>query len=135
MEENVRKIRKSRISKGMRGAVRRGRLHRFSKWTELTYGIPWRSMYEKMRRGRIKLWERQGITECMKEYGFEGKPQELWDTCGRNHFAAFMEKRQMSRMTVWRKFSTGDFSELEMEGISTIYRKWRGMTDSKKEDA
>lgn len=125
MEENVRKVRKSRISTGRRGAVKRGRIHRFARWCEETYGTPWRSMYEKLRHGRVKAWEGAGIIRCMDEYGFHGNPGDLWNKCKRNGFCEFMETRQMSRMTVWKRFGANDFNALEMEGIVSTYRNWR----------
>lgn len=133
MEKTYRKVRKTRISTGSKRAVKRGRIHRFAKWTEDMYGIPWRSMYEKIRLGRIKTWEGSGIIRCMDDYGFHGNPDELWNRCVRNKFCEFMEEKQMSRMTTWRKFSANDFSELEMKGISATYRYWRENIDSIKE--
>lgn len=131
MKEITGNVRKTRITTGRRGAVKRGRIHRFSKWTEEKYGIPWRSMYEKLRKNRVKIWESAGITQCMDEYGFHGSPGELWTKCVRNSFCEFMEKKQMSRMTVWKRFGADDFTELEMNGLSATYRKWRNETDLK----
>lgn len=130
MEEKVRKVRKSRISTGAQRAVKRGRIHRFAKWAELEYGIPRRTMYEKLRRNRIKTWEGAGITRCMDDFGFHGTPSELWNKCIRNKFCEFMETRQMSRMTTWKRFSAGEFSGLEMNGISATYRYWRENIDT-----
>lgn len=133
MEKKIGKLRKTTIYGGSRRAVKRGRIHRFAKWTEDTYGIPWRKMYEKIRHGRIKTWEGCGIIRCMDEYGFHGNPCDLWNRCVRNRFCDFMEERQMSRMTTWKRFSAGDFSELEMKGISATYRYWRENVDSLNE--
>lgn len=133
MEQNVRKVAKTTICGGSRRAVKRGRIHRFAKWAEDRYGIPCRSMYEKIRRGRIKTWEGSGIARCMDDYGFHGNPGDLWNRCVRNKFCDFMEERQMSRMTTWKRFSANDFSELEMKGISATYRYWRENIDSLKE--
>lgn len=130
MERTYRKVKKTRITTGSKHAVKRGVIHRFAKWAGNRYGIPWRSVYEKIRKGRVKAWEGSGIIRCMDEYGFHGSPDELWDRCVRNKFCDFMEERQMSRMTTCRKFSTSDFSELEMKGISATYRFWRENIDS-----
>ena len=132
MEKTYGKVKKTRISTGLNTAVKRGRIHRFSKWVEHTYGIPWNSIYDKIRKGRIKEWEVCGIVRCMQEYGFHGSPGDLWNKCVRNRFVEFMEAKQMSRMTTWRKFSGNDFSELEMKGISATYRYWRENIDSSK---
>lgn len=132
MTEHSKKVRKTTISGGSHHAVKRGRIHRFAKWTEEFYGIPFRGMYEKLRRGKIKKWESVGITRCLQEYGFHGSPGELWNVCIRNKFCAYMETRQMSRMTTWKRFSANDFSELEMNGIRETYIYWRTNIDSKQ---
>ena len=130
MEENIRKVRISTIAGRSQRAVKRGRIHRFSKWIEKEYGIPWCSMYDKMRKNRIKTWEGKGIIRCMDEYGFNGTPSELWNKCVRNKFCQFMTTQQMSHMTTWKRFSKGTFSNLEMEGISATYKYWRECIDS-----
>lgn len=129
MEEKTRKVLKTTINGRSRRAAKRGRAHRFSKWVEGAYGIPYRSMYEKLRHGRIKTWEGAGIIRCMDDFGFHGTPEELWQRCVRNRFCEFMEERQMSRATVWKRFGAADFSSLEMEGISAVYRRWRREID------
>lgn len=134
MEGSVRKVRKSRISTGMHGAVKRGRIHRFSKWVEKTYGLKWQTMYEKLRRRRIKRWELEGLTACMEAFGFHGSPSELWNKCKRNAFSDFMESMQMSRNTVWKRFSADDWTELELRGVRSIYRMWMQNCELKKED-
>ena len=131
MKENVRKVRKTRISTGAHHAVKRGRIHRFSIWIEEVYGIPFRSIYEKMRQKRIKKWEGAGIIRCMDEYGFHGNPEQLWLRVKRNTFCDFMETKQMSRMTVWKRFGENNFTELEMNGICATYKYWRENVDSK----
>ena len=130
MKQNIRKVSKLALMGYKKRAVKRGRIHRFSKWIEQRYGIPWRTTYCKVREGRIKAGEGAGIEKCIREYGFKGSPKELWMSCTKNHFCDFMETKQMSRMTVWRRFSANDFSELEMNGISATYRHWRENIDS-----
>ena len=130
MVGKIKKMPKVRISTYRASAVKRGRVHRFSKWAGDTYGMPWRSMYEKLRRNRIKTWEGAGIIRCMSEYGFHGNPGELWDKCKRNQFCDFMFAKQMSRNTVWKRFSANDFSELELNGIQATYKRWREEIDT-----
>ena len=132
MKENIRKVSKIALMGYRTGAVKRGRIHRFAKWTEMTYGVPFRTMYNKLKTNNVKIWEGAGIIRCMDEYGFHGKPGELWNRCVRNKFCEFMETKQMSRMTVWRRFAEDNFSELEMNGISATYRNWRENIDSKE---
>ena len=91
MKRNIRKVSKSALMGYRDSAVKHGRLHRFAKWAEETYGIYWRSMYEKLRHGRVKKWEGAGIIRCMDEYGFHGTPGELWSRCVKNRFADFMK--------------------------------------------
>lgn len=131
MEQKVRKVRKSRISTGSHCAVKRGRMHRFAKWVEDVHGVPFRGMYEKLRGGRSKGWEDIGISRCMDEYGFHGTPTDLWNKCVRNRFCEFMETKGMSRMTTWKKFSAGEFTELEMRGIQDIYKFWHHNVETK----
>lgn len=131
MEQKIRKVRKTRISTGSHYAVKRGRLHRFAKWVEGVHGVSFRGMYEKLRGGRSKTWEDIGINQCMDEYGFHGTPTDLWSKCVRNRFCVFMETKGMSRMTTWKKFSTGEFTELEMQGIQNTYRYWRQNFETK----
>lgn len=131
MKEKIRKVPKMRISTYRHNAVKRGRIHRFAKWTEDIYGVPFRTMYNKLRKNRVKIWEGAGIIRCMDEYGFHGTPGELWTKCTRNRFVEFMKRKQMSRMTIWQRFGADDFTDLEMQGISAAYRQWRENVDSK----
>lgn len=131
MNENVKKVPKMRISTYRGSAVKRGRIHRFAKWTEENYGVPWRTMYEKLRRRRVKTWEGSGIVRCMDDFGFHGTPEDLWRKCVKKQFCNFMETRQMCYATTWKRFSRNDFSELEMKGISAVYRYWRENVDIK----
>lgn len=49
MEENIRKVSKMRISTYRDIAVKRGRVHRFSKWCAQKYKTSWRGIYESFR--------------------------------------------------------------------------------------
>ena len=130
MKQNIRKVSKMALMGYKERAVKRGRIHRFAKWANEVYGVPFRTMYNKLKTNNVKTWEGAGIIRCMDEYGFHGRPEDLWSRCVRNKFCEFMETKQMSRMTVWRRFSANDFSELEMNGISATYRHWRENIDS-----
>jgi hypothetical protein len=132
MKESIVKVRKSRISTGSHCAVRRGRVHRFAKWAEEVYGISWISMYDKLKKNRVKTWEGAGIIRCMQEFGFYGSPGDLWQKCVKNKFADYMETKQMSHMTTYRRFGENDFNELELNGISATYRHWRENIDPKR---
>ena len=132
MKESIVKVRKSRISTGSHCAVRRGRVHRFAKWAEEVYGISWISIYDKLKKNRVKTWEGAGIIRCMQEFGFYGSPGDLWQKCVKNKFADYMETKQMSHMTTYRRFGENDFNELELKGISTTYRHWRENIDPKR---
>lgn len=125
---------KKRIYTYRTNAVKRGRLHRFSKWVEQTYGVSWITMYDKLKKNRVKTWEGAGISKCLAEYGFHGNPRDLWNKCKRNLFCDFMESKQMSRMTVWRRFAANDFSKLEMDGIQATYKQWREEIDNQQSD-
>ena len=129
MNKNVKKVPKMRISTYIGNAVKRGRVHRFSKWAEDRYGIQWRTMYEKLRRGRVKTWEDVGIIRCMDEFGFHGTPDDLWGKCIKKQFCNFMETKQMCYATTWKRFSKNDFTEIELEGISSIYQYWKSNID------
>lgn len=131
MKKNIRKMSKTALMGYKDSAVKRGRIHRFAKWAEATYGVPFRTMYNKLKTNTVKTWEGAGIVRCMDEYGFHGNPGDLWNRCVRNRFCEFMETKQMSRMTVWKRFGANDFNELEMNGISATYRHWRESMDSK----
>ena len=133
MKESIVKVRKSRISTGSHCAVRRGRVHRFAKWAEEAYGISWISIYDKLKKNRVKTWEGAGIIRCMQEFGFYGSPGDLWQKCVKNKFADYMETKQMSHMTTYRRFGENDFNELELKGISATYRHWRENIDPKRE--
>lgn len=133
MKESIVKVRKSRISTGSHCAVRRGRVHRFAKWAEEVYGISWISIYDKLKKNRVKTWEGAGIIRCMQEFGFYGSPGDLWQKCVKNKFADYMETKQMSHMTTYRRFGENDFNELELKGISATYRHWRENIDPKRE--
>lgn len=132
MKESIVKVRKSRISTGSHCAVRRGRVHRFAKWAEEVYGISWISIYGKLKKNRVKTWEGAGIIRCMQEFGFYGSPGDLWQKCVKNKFADYMETKQMSHMTTYRRFGENDFNELELNGISATYRHWRENIDPKR---
>lgn len=132
MKESIVKVRKSRISTGSHCAVRRGRVHRFAKWAEEVYGISWISIYDKLKKNRVKTWEGAGIIRCMQEFGFYGSPGDLWQKCVKNKFADYMETKQMSHMTTYRRFGENDFNELELNGISATYRHWRENIDPKR---
>lgn len=132
MKESIVKVRKSRISTGSHCAVRRGRVHRFAKWAEEVYGISWISIYDKLKKNRVKTWEGAGIIRCMQEFGFYGSPGDLWQKCVKNKFADYMETKQMSHMTTYRRFGENDFNELELKGISATYRHWRENIDPKR---
>ena len=132
MKENIVKVRKSRISTGSHRAGRRGRVHRFAKWAEEVYGISWISIYDKLKKNRVKTWEGAGIIRCMQEFGFYGSPGDLWQKCVKNKFADYMETKQMSHMTTYRRFGENDFNELELNGISATYRHWRENIDPKR---
>lgn len=132
MKESIVKVRKTRISTGKHRAVRRGRVHRFAKWVEAEYGVSWFSVYDKLRKNRIKTWEGSGIIRCMDEFGFHGTPEELWRKCVKNRFVEFMETRQMCRATTYRRFKENTFNELELNGISATYRYWRENIDQKR---
>lgn len=133
MKESIVKVRKSRISTGSHCAVRRGRVHRFAKWAEEVYGISWISIYDKLKKNRVKTWEGAGIIRCMQEFGFYGSPGDLWQKCVKNKFADYMETKQMSHMTTYRRFGENDFNELELNGISATYRHWRENIDPKRQ--
>ena len=133
MKESIVKVRKSRISTGSHCAVRRGRVHRFAKWAEEVYGISWISIYDKLKKNRVKTWEGAGIIRCMQEFGFYGSPGDLWQKCVKNKFADYMETKQMSHMTTYRRFGENDFNELELKGISATYRHWRENIDPKRQ--
>ena len=132
MKESIVKVRKSRISTGSHCAVRRGRVHRFAKWAEEVYGISWISIYDKLKKNRVKTWEGAGIIRCMQEFGFYGSPGDLWQKCVKNKFADYMETKQMSHMTTYRRFGKNDFNELELNGISATYKHWRENIDPKR---
>ena len=132
MKESIVKVRKSRISTGSHCAVRRGRVHRFAKWAEEVYGISWISIYDKLKKNRVKTWEGAGIIRCMQEFGFYGSPGDLWQKCVKNKFADYMKTKQMSHMTTYRRFGENDFNELELKGISATYRHWRENIDPKR---
>ena len=132
MKESIVKVRKSRISTGSHCAVRRGRVHRFAKWAEEVYGISWISIYDKLKKNRVKTWEGAGIIRCMQEFGFYGSPGDLWQKCVKNKFADYMETKHMSHMTTYRRFGENDFNELELKGISATYRHWRENIDPKR---
>ena len=132
MKESIVKVRKTRISTGSHRAVRRGRVHRFAKWAEEVYGISWISIYDKLKKNRVKTWEGAGIIRCMQEFGFYGSPGDLWQKCVKNKFADYMETKQMSHMTTYRRFGENDFNELELKGISATYRHWRENIDPKR---
>ena len=125
MKGNVRKVRKTTIYSGAHNDEKRGLIHRFAKWVEDMYGIPFRSTYDKLRENRIKEWEDVGIAQCMNEYGFIGTPGDLWKKCARNTFCEFMAAKQMSRMTVWKRFGADNFNGLEIIGIKNAYCRWK----------
>jgi hypothetical protein len=68
----------------------------------------------------------------MQEFGFYGSPGDLWQKCVKNKFADYMETKQMSHMTTYRRFGENDFNELELNGISATYRHWRENIDPKR---
>lgn len=132
MEKRIKKVRKTLIFKGSRHAVKRGRMHRFAKWAKQEYGISFMTVYEKLRRHRIKPWEGAGIIRCMHEFGFHGRPDDLWGKCVKNKLYDFMKTKGMCRVVVKERFSSNNFSELEMKGYSDTYRNWRENIDLKK---
>lgn len=134
MAEKLRKVRKSRISTGAHSAVKRGRIHRFSKWCDNSFEIYWRTVYNKMRTHRMKPWEVEGITGCMDRYGFHGSPLDLWNKCRRNHFAEFMEGLGMSRRTLRKRFAADDWNTLELQGVKATYEWWLKNVELKEPD-
>lgn len=127
MKENIRKVKKSRIYTGLHGAVKRGEFMRFSRWCDHRYGTRWRGIYENFRMGVFKRWKWEGIESCIREFcpGFEGKPEDLWAIAKKSHLCDFMGKKDMSRMTVWKRFTAGDWTELELRGIRSVYQEWK----------
>ena len=126
MEKNIVKVRKSRISTGSHNAVRRGRIHRFAKWCGERYNISWRGIYENFRGVEPKGWKWEGMESCIKQFcpEHEGAPKEFWNSCTKNHFVEFMNSKDISRMTLWKKFDADEWTELELKGIRHMFFFW-----------
>lgn len=126
MKENVRKVRKTRINTGTYNAVKRKKVHRFARWCEQQYGTNWRGIYENFRTNIFKAWKWEGIQNCIRQFDpeFIGTPAELWASVKRNAFCEFMDTKNMSRMTTWRRFSADDWTDLELVGIRDVYSCW-----------
>lgn len=118
---------KIRRSTYKRLAVKRKMLYQFSFWCADKYGISPRGIYEKLRRGRTKIWEWEGILNCIKQHEpeWEGTAKEFWDSHPHSSFATFMGTKQMSWVTVWKKFEEDNWSDMEVRGIKNVYREYR----------
>ena len=126
MAENIRKISKSDLLVYADTAVKRGRIHRFAKWCSERYNISWRGIYENFRGVEPKGWKWEGMESCIKQYCPEhrGTPKEFWDRCTKNLFVEFMNEKDISRMTLWKKFDADEWTELELKGIRHMFFYW-----------
>ena len=126
MEENIRKVSRIRLLAYTDSAVKRGRIHRFSKWCSRKYDISWRGIYETFRGARTSEWKWEGMESCVREFDpqHRGDVNKVWENCVRNRLADFMSTKGMSRMTVWKRFSANDWTPLELKGIRGTYEWW-----------
>ena len=126
MEENIRKVSKMRISTYRDIAVKRGRVHRFSKWCAQKYKTSWRGIYESFRDSNTPLWKIEGMENCVREFkpSHKGSLRMFWKKCVKNRFAEFMVEKNCSRVTLWKRFQANDWNELEKKGIKAIYHYW-----------
>lgn len=134
MEENIRKVSKIRLLAYTDSAVKRGTIHRFAKWCAERYNISWRGIYESFRGANTSEWKREGMINCIKEFNPEhqGSLKDFWDGCSKNKFADFMISKGICRNTLWKKFSTDNWTELEVKGIKAIYQYWLENVELKK---
>ena len=133
MANNIRKVSKLALMGYADIAVKRGRIHRFSKWCSERYNISWRGIYENFRGVKPKSWKWEGMESCIRQYHPEhqGTPKEFWDNCTKNHFAEFMNSKDICRATLWKKFEADKWSELELKGIRHMYFFWLENVDRK----
>lgn len=99
-----------------------------SRYMNMEYGIPVRTMYYKLRERRIKKWEWMGIENCIRDFmpGYTGELADFWDAVpGRWKFIDYMSEHGMSAMTVYRHFAGFNFKEWELIGLSRIVDDWR----------
>lgn len=126
MEENIRKVSKIRLLAYGESAVKRGRVHRFSKWCAGRYNISWRGIYESFRGSNTSAWKLEGMESCVKEFDprHRGSLRKFWKNCVKNRFAEFMTEKGICRGTLWKRFATNDWNELERKGIKAMYEWW-----------
>lgn len=126
MEENIRKVPKVRLLAYADSAVKRGRVHRFSKWCAGKYKMSWRGVYESFRGLNTPLWKVEGMENCVKEFNpkHKGSLRKFWKGCVKNRFAEFMEQKDICRSTLWKRFQANDWTPLEKKGIKATYEWW-----------
>lgn len=126
MEENIRKVSKMRLLAYADGAVKRGRVHRFSKWCAERYNMSWRGIYENFRSVPPLRWKWEGMESCVREFrpGHKGTLKDFWNSCTKNHFVEFMKDKDISRGTLWKKFDADNWTDLEKKGIKATYEWW-----------
>ena len=135
MEGNIRKMSRIRISTYQNAAVKRGHVYRFCCWCSQAYGEKWRGLYENFRMGLFKRWKWEGIENCMREYDpeFRGTIREFWCKHKSNRFYDYMSRKDMSRMTTYRRFNADDFTDFEFKGIRKVYTEWQERNNSQNE--
>lgn len=125
---NIKKVSVIRLKEYKDSAVKRSKIYHFALWCADKYHISPRGIYEKLRRGRTKRWEWEGIENCVREYkpGWDGDLKRFWDEQERSRciFSVFMEDKDMSYSTVWKRFSKPGFSEIEMRGLRSLYKEY-----------
>lgn len=126
MEKRTRKVSKIRISTYTDHAVKRGRVHRFSKWCAENYKISWRGIYESFRGSNTPLWKMEGMENCVLEFcpEHQGSLKKFWKGCVKNRFAEFMIQKNICRGTLWKRFRANDWTRLEKKGIRPTYEWW-----------
>lgn len=99
-----------------------------SRYMKEHYGIPFSTMYNKLRSSKVKRWEWMGIENCIRDYmpDYSGKLDEFWNMVpGRWKFIDYMTERGMSAMTVYRYFGEFKFKNWEVIGLARIVEDWK----------
>lgn len=137
MANRIRKVSKMALMGYSTTAVKRGRVHRFSKWCAERYNMSWRGIYECFRKSNTPLWKLEGMENCVREFNpsHEGSLRMFWESCVKNHFAEFMVRKNCCRGKLWKKFQADDWNELERKGIKAMYHYWLENVELKEMEA
>lgn len=92
------------------------------------FGMPYYTARSRLQKG-FREWEICGVDRCIQEFAPQSGtllPDFFRSATGeaRSAFAAYMEKRGMSRKTVYSRFYIGSFREWERMGVDSVVESY-----------